>query len=595
VSNSRSEKRGILANCDARQQVLFPQSSEEICSGSAIPLSNPSASISACSEQGSRVSFCSILGTLNAKSEICSRQSARRSRGTTFFADAKSKVLSYSTNGFYEEMADGVNRRTRLRKIERLKSGRSPRVLDLFAGCGGFSLGFAGAGFEVVGAVEVDALAAKSHALNFHKCSSERERELHAKSRDIVELAPEELVRELSLGAVADAVDVLIGGPPCQAFARVGRAKLREVASHPTAFLRDSRSNLYLRLLKYVEKLQPLVIVMENVPDALNYGGHNIAEEMCEVLDEMGYVPKYTLLNSVFYGVPQMRERMFLVACAAGLDVKVEWPRPTHSIALPRGYEGSRSVALKTIVGPLFGDSYYSTAPSPSDDSRPAVTARQALEDLPPIAEHLNGLLKRGARRFETWVPYPNGSNNGHLGEYANLMRNWPGFDSPNGLRDHVIRSLPRDYDIFRRMNPGDQYPEAFRHALALLNERLEKETLNGTPVVPGSYRHRQLKSRIVPPYDPAKFPNKWRKMEAYLPARTLMAHLGKDSYSHIHYDSGQARTISVREAARLQSFPDGFQFAGTMNPAFRQIGNAVPPLLAKAIAEQVMKTLRGV
>ena len=74
------------------------------------------------------------------------------------------------------------------------------------------------------------------------------------------------------------------------------------------------------------------------------------------------------------------------------------------------------------------------------------------------------------------------------------------------------------------------------------------------------------------------------------MPARTLLAHLGKDGYSHIHYDSRQARPISVREAARLQSFPDGFRFAGTMNPAFRQIGNAVPPLLARAVAQ----TLRG-
>src|SRR5204863_2723877 len=96
----------------------------------------------------------------------------------------------------------------------------------------------------------------------------------------------------------------------------------------------------------------------------------------------------------------------------------------------------------------------------------------------------------------------------------------------------------------------------------------------------------------FVPPYDVGKFPNKWRKMEPDLPARTLMAHLGKDSYSHIHYDSAQARTISVREAARLQSFPDGFTFCGTMNPAFRQIGNAVPPLMAKALATEMMKTL---
>jgi DNA (cytosine-5)-methyltransferase 1 len=71
------------------------------------------------------------------------------------------------------------------------------------------------------------------------------------------------------------------------------------------------------------------------------------------------------------------------------------------------------------------------------------------------------------------------------------------------------------------------------------------------------------------------------------------MAHLGKDGYSHIHYDNAQARTISVREAARLQSFPDGFVFCGTMNPAFRQIGNAVPPLLAKAVATELLAQIR--
>jgi DNA (cytosine-5)-methyltransferase 1 len=80
--------------------------------------------------------------------------------------------------------------------------------------------------------------------------------------------------------------------------------------------------------------------------------------------------------------------------------------------------------------------------------------------------------------------------------------------------------------------------------------------------------------------------------MNAEEPARTLMAHLGKDTYSHIHYDSNQRRVISVREAARLQSFPDGFHFAGTMNPGFRQIGNSVPPLLGWAIAHQLLSSL---
>src|SRR6185437_2858734 len=166
---------------------------------------------------------------------------------------------------------------------------------------------------------------------------------------------------------------------------------------------------------------------------------------------------------------------------------------------------------------------------------------------------------------------------------------------SPKGIRDHVIRSLPRDYKIFRRMNPGDQYPEAYRHASDLFEERLKLEARNGKAIPPRTKRYEELRSEFVPPYDHTKFPNKWRKMEADLPARTLMAHMGKDSYSHIHYDSEQARTISVREAARLQSFPDGFQFCGTMNPAFRQIGNAVPPLMARALAETMMAVLRGV
>jgi len=96
----------------------------------------------------------------------------------------------------------------------------------------------------------------------------------------------------------------------------------------------------------------------------------------------------------------------------------------------------------------------------------------------------------------------------------------------------------------------------------------------------------------MVPPYRLDTFPNRWWKLRADCPARTLMAHLGRDCYSHIHYDSAQARTISVREAARLQSFPDGFVFCGTMNPAFRQIGNAVPPLMAYVMAGMISESL---
>lgn len=477
----------------------------------------------------------------------------------------------------------------RKQKIDRLRQGHVPKVLDLFAGCGGLSLGFHAAGFTVAGAVELDPLAAASHARNFHCDKTNNDYLRHARPRDITVIEPEDVITDFELGIAEEAIDVIVGGPPCQAFARVGRAKLREVAEHPEAFLQDPRSNLYLRYLHFVEALHPLVLVMENVPDVLNYGGHNIAEEICETLAAKRYVCGYTLLNSAFYGVPQMRERMFLIAYAKELEVEVTFPAPTRWVELPKGYEGARQVALKYLQGGLF-NGFYQKSPESSPELPPAVTTKQALEDLPPITLHLEGKLKRGARRFEEKVPY---RQNTKPNEYARLMRNWPGFESNGGIKDHVIRSLPRDYDIFQRMNPGDQYPEAHKHAMALLQEKIKQLAKAGRHIRPETAAYEELKKQIVPPYDAAKFPNKWRKMEADQPARTLMAHLGKDGYSHIHYDSAQARTISVREAARLQSFPDGFVFEGTMNPAFRQIGNAVPPLMAKAIADEIMGQLR--
>jgi DNA (cytosine-5)-methyltransferase 1 len=482
-----------------------------------------------------------------------------------------------------------------VKKLNRLAWGAPARTLDLFAGCGGLSLGFQTAGFEVVGALEMDPPAARSHARNFHSSVSGDTLEVHARPRDISTTEPEHLIAELSLGKEAhDVVDVIVGGPPCQSFARVGRAKLREVFAHPKAFLGDPRSNLYLRYLEYVRKLKPVALLMENVPDALNYGGHNIAQEMCEVLEEMGYVCRYTLLNSAYYGVPQMRERMFLVGYARELGrEKVDFPSPTHWVELPKGYEGSRSVALKALKKQLDlfeGGTTFYVPPPASDPALPATpTAQDALGDLPPITLHLEGRLKRGARYFTEGLPYP---DDVRISPYAQMMRRYPGYESGEKIWDHVIRYLPRDYELFRRMNPGDQYPQAYRHALDMLQEEIDRLAMSGVNVESGTSEYEKLKQRIVPPYDPSKFPNKWRKMEADRPARTLMAHLGKDSYSHIHYDSAQARTISVREAARLQSFPDGFVFEGPMNPAFRQIGNAVPPLMAEAVARMIINAI---
>ena len=481
-------------------------------------------------------------------------------------------------------------------KLKRLRSGASPRVLDLFSGCGRISLGFQAAGFTISGSVEIDSDAAKSHALNFHFDSITEIFQPHSRHWDITKTEPQELASALGFEDVPNSIDVIVGGPPCQAFARVGRAKLREVDAHPEAFIRDPRSNLYLRYLHYVRAFRPLALLMENVPDVLNYGGHNIAEEITEVLEGIGYICRYTLLNAVHYGVPQMRERMFLIAFMKELNPKVFFPAPTHFYELPRGYEGSRKVALKILNRNQLslletGISGFTQMQSPDKSLKPAVTAREAMEDLPPITLHIEGKLKRGARYLDTMIQYP---ERHEISGYAHKMRNWKKFESTVGIVDHVIRYLPRDYDIFERMKPGDQYPEAYKLAVSMFHERLTKLKNSGVAINDGSEEYSKIRNSIVPPYDPGKFPNKWRKMEADCPARTLMAHLGKDSYSHIHYDSSQKRTISVREAARLQSFPDGFRFCGTMNPAFRQIGNAVPPLMATALAETMMQTLIG-
>lgn len=470
-------------------------------------------------------------------------------------------------------------------RLARIAAGGRPRVLDLFSGCGGLSLGFQTAGCEIVGAVEFEEHAAASHGRNFHPGDQR-----HDKARDITTTTPHQLADELGIGPPETAVDIIVGGPPCQAFARVGRAKLREVDAHPEAFLHDPRAQLYKAYLDYVESFAPLALLMENVPDVLNHGGINVAEEVCDVLKLKGYICRYTLLNSAFYGVPQMRERMFLVAFRQELGIKPSFPQPAHWHELPVGYEGSRAVALKLLNGLFSSASDYEAPPASGPHLPGAITAAEAIGDLPPIdarALARSGALRRGARRFDVATMMYDHSR--PVSEYAHQLKNWPGFEAPEGLYDHQIRYLPRDFELFSVMRPGSEYPEL--HRLATLRFEREAKRLE---LRRGSGAWESLISKMVPPYDPSKFPNKWWKLKPERPVRTLMAHLGKDSYSHIHYDSDQARTISVREAARLQSFPDGFKFCGTMNPAFRQIGNSVPPLMARAIAGEMLSSLRS-
>ena len=469
-------------------------------------------------------------------------------------------------------------------KAERLQTGASPRVLEICSGCGGLSLGLASAGFALSAHVEIDPEAAASYALNFGR--KRPADDPWAVVRDMEHCSADDLVAELGLSEpTASAFDVLAAGLPCQAFARIGRSKLRAVAGKDDAFQTDPRAALYRRFLDYVSDTQPLAIIIENVPDILNFGGHNVPEEICETLEEAGYRTAYTILNAAYFGVPQVRERLFIVAIAETLGVDPAFPDPTHFLELPRGYEGSRRVALKHVDK---GSRHFHEIHKPSKKLPRAVGVRAALGDLPRITEHRTDPRSMRRRKIDDVLPYR--ERKSRLSKYALAMRGWPGFETSAGSGGHLVRITPRDFPIFRHLPHGADYPQARELAERMLLETARAHGLQAGDE--GSNDWQALRRSIVPPYDPSKFPNKWWKLEPLKPSRTLTAHIGKDTYSHIHYDSYQSRTISVREAARLQSFPDGFRFAGAMNAAFRQIGNAVPPLLGHAVAEALKQRI---
>ena len=346
------------------------------------------------------------------------------------------------------------------KKVARLAQGATPGVVDLFCGAGGFSLGFERAGFKVLGGVELDKHAAHTHAANFHgHLKGSPEYEEHRKPRDIRKTEPLAWLRKIGVRAGADAVDVLIGGPPCPAYTRVGRAKLREVAKAPRAHQKDPRATLYIPYLEWVRALEPLALVMENVPDILNFGGHNLGEEICEVLEDMGYQCRYTLLNSASFDVPQMRPRFILVGVHREVGANFEWPVPTRRVDLPVGYALAESAALKPLrEGVGLQGGHYEPLPDPPKDSKPAVTAVQALSDLPELKSHLTEPAKRGAKPPDETSQMPYSRLLAPSAWVRDHMLGWDGRKVEPGapVQGHLIRALGRrDFRLFEGLRPG--------------------------------------------------------------------------------------------------------------------------------------------
>jgi DNA (cytosine-5)-methyltransferase 1 len=435
------------------------------------------------------------------------------------------------------------------------------------------ALGLDRAGMRCVGVVEKDRRAGETFAANFSgRMGDPKLLALGPTHGDVTKIDFKNWARRLREAGL-DRLDLLEGGPPCQSFSRVGRGKLNHLSE--AGFQRDPRNVLWRHFFDAVRALRPRVFLIENVPGMLQHGGVNVAEQVCRAGRDAGYDVKCAVLNSAAFGVPQTRERLFILGVSEELGVQPAFPKGDRHVVLGRSHFGSHKPSDE-----LFEDkTFFGGTLLPEASVQASVTVQEAIGDLPIFLEHLEPSYR--ARVPWSVMPYRRGAPS----RYAQDMRGWPGFDTQE-LTDHVCKATPRDYETFALMEAGDKYPQAIqiakgRYEMAIAFWRAS-----------GARGRRPIKADFIPPYNQDVFPDKWHKLIPDQPSWTVTAHLAKDTYSHIHYDSTQKRMITVREAARLQSFPDGFAFTGNIGDRFRQIGNAVPPLLAYGVGLHVVKLL---
>ena len=220
---------------------------------------------------------------------------------------------------------------------------------------------------------------------------------------------------------------------------------------------------------------------------------------------------------------------------------------------------------------------YFKEPINDDNSKRPWVTIGDAFSDLPTLFSNSNQKYKAVAMNVS--CKYKCSAEN----DFQKTMREWYGKEN-FGVSANCFRKNLRDFPIFEKMKQGDNYIAASKIADNLFNEEVKIFGYQKD-----SEEYEKLYKKMVPQYDREKFENKWKKLDENKPSHTLVAHLEKDTYSHIH--PWEPRGISVREAARIQSFPDDFFFDCPMGDAYKQIGNAVPPLLAYGVAKTVYET----
>jgi len=404
------------------------------------------------------------------------------------------------------------------------------KVLDLFAGAGGLSEGFIRAGYEIVGHIEMDKNACSTlttrmiyHALLqrgkmdeykkyvlgkitreaiIEKYGFQKERDSVICSK-IEENNYESLIEKIKNRLNGEDIDIIIGGPPCQAYSYIGRARDED------GMRNDDRNFLYKYYIEFLKALKPKIFVFENVPGLESAGKGKYLRDMRRLMKKAGYETDYKILNAADFGVPQNRKRVILV----GWNEKSKLKK----------YPDFKNVDRDYIVGDFFSDLPKIQA-GEEIKTRNFTKKNEFLENI--------GIINK---------------------EFGLLM-------------DHAARpNTKQDLEIYKR---------------AVLTRN------NGKNI-----RYDQLPMRLKTHNNEEGFLDRFKVVDDKAKgSHTVVAHIAKDGHYYIHPDLNQNRSLTVREAARLQTFPDDYKFEGSRGPRFKQIGNAVPPIFSEIIARTLVK-----
>ncbi len=393
--------------------------------------------------------------------------------------------------------------------------------IDLFAGCGGLSEGFYRQDFEALAHVEINHWACESlrTRMNYYGYKNIED--------EVIEhdITADDIIDKLDNAVKGRNVDIIIGGPPCQAYSTAGRVRDgKKMATDARNYLFES----YVRILEYYK---PKFFVFENVTGLLNakVDGSPIFPRVIEALGKNYKViddPIILVHNTADYGVPQLRKRVIIMGVRNDIENK-------EVIDLYND-------VIKTHWNP-------ETEENDRSGRKRFVDVRQAIGDLPPVE---------------------------------------PGEDA-----SMEVFNYPCDNEFLQRVGKPGEHP--LMDHVARRNNDLDRERFQ--LMIHNHWSFGQLR-REMPQYEHEHarvFDNSYVVQWWDLPSKTILAHIHKDGFQFIHPDEAQRRTFTVREAARIQSFPDDFEFKGSRGEKYKQIGNAVPPLFAEALAKSIKKNLK--